>query len=331
MMRNVKRRYFDGQLARGIVASIKTSLTEATKCGHHRSRQATITEMAIRVSGFKKMLSTPAKLADALQTTAVENEQPLRLPADVKITVPVKEVTIANSQCFILNAGLHERPVIVYLTGGAFFKRPLKEHWSFLDRLVRVTDAEVIVPIYPQLPSYTVDDAYNMLKQLYNDVYTRVPVSRVTMMGDSAGAGLATGFCEYLGERGLPQPGHLILLSPWLDIDLANPQVSDYEEKDVTLNASGLRQLGAMWAGKRDHRDWRVSPLYGTLSPLRDVTIFVGTEEIMYPDAMDFAQRLREQHVPVTTHIGRSLFHIYPVYSSPESTQALKVVQGIVN
>lgn len=66
------------------------------------------------------------------------------------------------------------------------------------------------------------------------------------------------------------------MISPWLDIDLTNPQVADYEEKDVTLNAAGLRQLGAIWAAKLDHRNWQVSPLYGTLSPLRDVTILWG-------------------------------------------------------
>ncbi|MDN3537140.1 hypothetical protein QPX96_05185 [Limosilactobacillus fermentum] len=80
MMRNVKRRHFDRQIARGIVTSIKSSLKEVTKCGHHRSQRATLTEMAIRVSGFKKTLSTPTKLADALQRAAVESERPFNYP-----------------------------------------------------------------------------------------------------------------------------------------------------------------------------------------------------------------------------------------------------------
>ena len=331
MMRNVKRRHFDRQIARGIVTSIKSSLKEVTKCGHHRSQRATLTEMAIRVSGFKKTLSTPTKLADALQRAAVESERPLQLPSDVKFTVPVKESEVAGSQCFTLNADLQEHPVIIYLTGGAFFERPLKEHWQFLNRLADRTASKVVVPIYPTLPAHTVEDAFAVLKQIYNEVYTQVPVSQVTVMGDSAGAGLAASFCEYLGERGLPQPGHLIMISPWLAIDFTNPQVAAYEEKDVTLNAAGLRQLGAIWAAKLDHRNWQVSPLYGTLSPLRDVTIFVGTEELMYPDAMDFAERLRQQHVPVTTHIGRNLYHIYPVYQSPESEQAVEEIKRVVN
>ena len=200
-MRNVKRRHFDRQIARGIVTSIKSSLKEVTKCGHHRSQRATLTEMAIRVSGFKKTLSTPTKLADALQRAAVESERPLQLPSDVKFTVPVKESEVAGSQCFTLNADLQEHPVIIYLTGGAFFERPLKEHWQFLNRLADRTASKVVVPIYPTLPAHTVEDAFAMLKQIYNEVYTQVPVSQVTVMGDSAGAGLAARFWVNGGFR----------------------------------------------------------------------------------------------------------------------------------
>lgn len=80
----------------------------------------------------------------------------------------------------------------------------------------------------------------------------------------------------------------MILL--WLDIDLINFQVVDYEEKDVILNVVGFWQLGVIWVVKLDYCNWQVSLLYGILLFLCDVMIFVGIEELMYLDVMDFVE-----------------------------------------
>ena len=93
----------------------------------------------------------------------------------------------------------------------------------------------------------------------------------------------------------------------------------------------GLRQVGQLWAGNVDHRDFRVSPLYGNLDQLRDVHLYVGTREIMYPDANDFVQKLRAARIPVDYHVGRRLFHIYPLYQIPEAAAVMDQVVQVVN
>ena len=64
----------------------------------------------------------------------------------------------------------------------------------------------MVVPIYPTLPAHTVEDAFAVLKQIYNEVYTQVPVSQVTVMGDSAGAGLAASFASTWVNGGFRNP-----------------------------------------------------------------------------------------------------------------------------
>lgn len=61
------------------------------------------------------------------------------------------------------------------------------------------------------------------------------------------------------------------------------------------------------------------------------MTIFVGTKEIMYPDATLFVQRLREAGIPVRFGVGRGLFHIYPLYQLPEAKAVMEQVVTIIN
>ena len=142
-------------------------------------------------------------------------------------------------------------------------------------------------------------------------------------MGDSSGAGLAAGFCENLAQQGLPQPGRLVLISPWLDLQLGNPLIKKYAVKDRLLDQEGLRALGKLWAGQTDPRDARLSPLNGPVDQLRNVTIYIGTHEIMYPDAIHFTRRLKAAGVNTNTVIGRGMFHSYPLYPIPESEHVI--------
>ena len=324
-----KIKKFNTQVASHLANNLENSLKELRRCGAHRSSKATFTEMGIQLSGFKNDLAESNKFNALVGNAWIDNEAEYYLPSSV-MTVDVqckkKELTT-----YVLNDHGKDQRVIMYLTGGAYIQRPDKTHWQYLNRLAIATDAKIYIPIYSLAPHATYRTAYQEVASLYGEIYNLVPASKVTIMGDSAGGGLATGFCEYLGKKGLPQPGHLILFSPWLDLDLTNPLISKYEDKDVTLAVNGLRKIGTMWAGDTEHRDYRLSPLYGNLDQLRDVTVFVGTKEILYPDIALFIQKLRDTGVNVKLYTGRGLFHIYPLYPIPEAKSVMKRVVAIIN
>lgn len=324
-----KIKKFNTQVASHLANNLENSLKELRRCGAHRSSKATFTEMGIQLSGFKNDLAENNKFNALVGNAWIDNEADYYLPSSV-MTVDVqckkKELTT-----YVLNDHGKDQRVIMYLTGGAYIQRPDKTHWQYLNRLAIATDAKIYIPIYSLAPHATYRTAYQEVASLYGEIYNLVPASKVTIMGDSAGGGLATGFCEYLGKKGLPQPGHLILFSPWLDLDLTNPLISKYEDKDVTLAVNGLRKIGTMWAGDTEHRDYRLSPLYGNLDQLRDVTVFVGTREILYPDIALFIQKLRDTGVNVKLYTGRGLFHIYPLYPIPEAKSVMKRVVAIIN
>lgn len=325
------KKFFSRKMASGVAANIGADLRDLTRCGDHSSRQAAITSVAIQLSGFKDSLADPQARDLLIQQVREEDDHDYQQPANVNFDVPVQEQKIDGGQLFILNRRSDDQPVIIYLMGGAYLQRADRDHWRYLNRLALQTDCCIYVPLYPLVPVNQFNQVYQYLLQFYETMYGQFEASRITLMGDSAGGGLATGFCEYLGQRGLPQPGHLILFSPWLDLELKNPLIDEYQKDDVTLDATGLREVGRLWAGETSPADYRLSPINGDIRMLRDVTIFVGTREIMYPDANDFVEKLKDAQVPANYQVSRGMFHIYPLYPIPEAKEAMRIVDQCVH
>ena len=56
-------------------------------------------------------------------------------------------------------------------------------------------------------------------------------------------------FAEYLkAETTLPQPGHIVMLSPVLDGTLSNPDAKTYERIDPMLGIEGSKYFIKLWA-----------------------------------------------------------------------------------
>lgn len=319
-------RRLNRQVVKEMATSIKDSIKEQADCGQSRSKKAALVELSLQLSGFKQMLHDPQKLHQELAKQADLARHPFALPSDVETQNGVIRKKIAGVPVVVLNANPFSDKIIIFLCGGAYFLQPTKDHWHFLQRLALQTNAQIMVPQYALSPEHHFEEAYDQLLAVYTAIYQEQPVSNITLMGDSAGGGLAAGFCEWLASQSLPQPRNLVLISPWLDLTLHNPLIAKYADKDATLDVTGLRTVGQLWAGTTELNDYRLSPINGPVNDLRNVLLFVGTREIMLPDVMKFVQRLRQADVHVEYHIGRELYHEYPLTPIPEAVTAIEQI-----
>ena len=57
----------------------------------------------------------------------------------------------------------------------------------------------------------------------------------MVLAGDSAGGGLALAVALALRDRGGPQPGHLVLHAPWVDLTTSTPETVEFAERDPWL------------------------------------------------------------------------------------------------
>lgn len=221
--------------------------------------------------------------------------------------------------------------IILYLHGGAYVFNAYYQHFLLANEIASGdVRAKVYLPIYPLAPQATWEQTYKFLDSLYALILKEG--KPVIIMGDSAGGGLACAYSQYLYKTGRTLPVKRVLLSPWLDVTHANQEAKAIEDRDLMLCIYGLQQCGCLWAGKGfDARDYRVSPLYGTLDDRIPTLIFVGTNEVMLPDCNTLFNKLVANKCPVTMVQCINLWHVYMTsLSLPESTEAIGKIQAFL-
>lgn len=180
--------------------------------------------------------------------------------------------------------------------------------------------------VYPKEPVYDCEEAYDRCLAYYRGYLENNDCGKIVFMGDSAGGGLALGLAEALRDQGDTCPEELILISPWVDVTLSNSDIKDYENLDPMLGIDGLRRMGEVWANGLDMTDPRVSPIYGDLSGLGRVTLTTGTWEVLYPDSLVLAEKLKKAGVDCNLIVGERMIHCYPICPIPEAKADQEVI-----
>jgi acetyl esterase/lipase len=165
-----------------------------------------------------------------------------------------------------------------------------------------------------------------------HDVFRRLaaedPPQGIALVGDSAGGGLALGIAqELLGESALRR---LVLLSPWLDLTLAHPELDEVGRRDPWLSRPGLLEAAAAWAGGDDPTSARLSPGNGPLEGLPPTTVLVGTRELCLPDSTDFVAAARKAGVEADLTVVEGALHVYPLLPVPEGADGTRQVVAAV-
>ncbi|MER5661719.1 alpha/beta hydrolase fold domain-containing protein [Streptomyces mirabilis] len=221
--------------------------------------------------------------------------------------------------------GRRAERAVVYLHGGAYISHMVPQHWQLISQLA---DAGVRVEVaqYGLAPKYTYRDAYPFVTAVYRDLLSDLDAGQVTIMGDSAGAGLALGVAQSLVGSGLPQPARVVLISPWLDLTLTNPAIPEVEALDPFLTTSRLLAAGRGWAGGDDPAHPRLSPVNGPLAPLAPIDVYIGTRDLFYPDVRRLEERAAAEGAAVNVIVCDGAVHAYPLVPAPEGRAAARAI-----
>ena len=76
--------------------------------------------------------------------------------------------------------------------------------------------------------------------------------------------------------------------------------------------------------------DWHVSPVFGDLKGIRNVTVCAGTREILYPDIMKFFGMLDDDPSNELI-VGEGMIHAYPLFPVPEAGAVLDRIIRVIN
>jgi epsilon-lactone hydrolase len=222
------------------------------------------------------------------------------------------------------------KKIVLYLHGGAYSVSFVPDHWKLFEYLVEQTGCTIVAPGYPLPPSSTWVESWAMVAKLYDELTQAGSSPEIILMGDSAGGGFALAFSQMLSQGNLPQPEKLILLSPWLDIAMANPAIPAMMGSDPFLSIEALRLSGKRWAGSTDPADWHLSPIHGSFDNLPPITVFTGTADILNPDAKKLGELCAAREIPLDYREYQGMMHVWMLFDFPESLQARSEITGLI-
>ena len=219
---------------------------------------------------------------------------------------------------------------VIYLHGGAYVNSFAPQHWDFMSKLVDMLGCTVTAPNYPHAPEHNVHDVFALMLPLYNELAAGAGSANITIMGDSSGGGISLALAQRLREDGHAQPGHVVLLSPWLDATLSNPEIAEFDKIDPFLGVEGLKYSGAVYARDVDPKSYLVSPVYGSLKGLAPVTLFIGTRDILYPDCRKLRDKAADEGVRLDYREYDGMVHDWMLGPMPEAKHAVAEIIELI-
>lgn len=246
-------------------------------------------------------------------------------------TYKVEKLRVHGHMVFTLNQKhLVSQKHIFYLHGGAYVESFVRPHWDFMYMLMQNLDCVITAPDYPLAPVHTFEQSFAMLTQIYNEMIKETEPSRIILMGDSSGGGLALAFAQLMRNRNIAQPNHIILLSPWLDISLSNPVIKDVDPSDLFLGVDGLKLAGEAYAGGVRTDYYLLSPIYGSLEGLAKISVFIGSREILVADTRKLKKIADKMGIVINYYEYPGMFHAWMLLNLPESKKARSEILELI-
>lgn len=218
---------------------------------------------------------------------------------------------------------------ILYLHGGAYVQNFVSQHWKFLTLLVEQTHCTITAPDYPLAPKHTYLDAFKMVIPVYKEMISNLK-STIILMGDSAGGGFALALAQKMSLEKIAQPTQIILLSPWLDLTLQNPEIKNIDLRDPFLGITGLLKVARIYAGNSRTDNFMLSPINGPLDQLGDISIFIGSNDIFAADTRKFNSLVRAKGIKINYREYQGMVHVWMLLSFRESRQAQKEIIDLI-
>ncbi|MQA24279.1 MAG: alpha/beta hydrolase fold domain-containing protein [Micromonosporaceae bacterium] len=222
---------------------------------------------------------------------------------------------------------------VLYFHGGAFMVCGPGTHRPAVARISRAGGLPALSVEYRQLPAAplagSVADCLTAYRWLLDEGYDP---QRIVFAGDSAGGQLAFTTALRAVAEGLPRPGGLVAISPWLDLDCETKLTHPNSRRDAYAPAKRLRPLVKLLVEDAAAVDPLLSPVNCDLSALPPALLIAAEGEMLRCDSELMAERLAAAGVPCVLQLWEGQMHAFPIMVGlfPEAGQAIREVGAFV-
>lgn len=240
---------------------------------------------------------------------------------------------IDQREILIMGKDHETRSHVIYFHGGMYIAEGNAAHKQWLINLFHKAGCKITYVDYPLAPEYTYLETIEMVVKAYQYLINKYPSDEFILMGDSAGGGLALVLCQYLKDHGFEhRPVKLILYSPWVRLDMTNPEIQKISRKDLTLDLEMLKKSARVYAGDADLSDQYISPYYGSCKNLEEMHIFFGCDEMLAPDILLLEKKCKGENAVGYFYCYEGMGHDFQLFSFlPESKDVLRRTIEMIN
>ena len=164
----------------------------------------------------------------------------------------------------------------------------------------------------------------------------------ITVVGESAGAGLTLSMCHFLRDHDLPLPGRIVPFSP--PSDLVHPTPSriynlpydamlgrEISQEEIDRQVAEIKSgngpiMSNFYVNEEEAASPYASPVRGGFEKFPKTLIEVGEKELLYDDAILIYEKMQEAGCDVTLHSWEGLFHVFALLPMPESDQVCEEI-----
>lgn len=245
-----------------------------------------------------------------------------------------QELQVANVKTFRVHPkSINPEPTvrsqqhaILYCHGGAYIVGSPAVYAGLIAHISKRAHLPVYALDYRLAPEHPfpagLDDARAVYQRLRQDY------ARVTVIGDSAGGGLAMALALSLRDAGETLPDELVLFSPLVDLECNSSSYARYAKTDVVLTQDWLLWATQFYRGNLAADHSLCSPLYNDMEGLPRTLIQVGEDEVLLQDSKQLAEKMRQAGVDVHLKPFPQCWHVFQSQAGlvPEAAVALDEV-----
>src|SRR5699024_10583468 len=116
-----------------------------------------------------------------------------------------------------------------------------------------------------------------------------------------------------------------LLISPALDMRMANPEIDEIQPRDPWLVQKGQLLLTELWIGEHEE-DPILNPFLGAVRDVGTLVVFSDTTDLLTPVTRLFVLRAMEAAADYEYHEQHGHPHVYPPLPTPNGRKARQSV-----
>lgn len=218
--------------------------------------------------------------------------------------------------------------VILYIHGGCYMYGNVNNYCTIPVQISNATGLKVLSVNYRLAPENPfpkgLEDVISVYAYLLEEGYSS---NNITIVGDSAGGGLALAVVLKLRDLRIDLPAALGLFSPWVDLTLSGDTIETLKEYDIILSKKQLEGSAKIYAGKEKLDNHLISPIFADYKDFPPMMIIAAGREILLSDSMNLARKATLDKTTVNLMIWDNLHHVFAADSNlTESKEAIEAL-----